>query len=35
LQAVTTTTPLFKQLVNSYAEEAAIEDAVYYLGYIL
>ena len=25
-------TPLFKQLLNSYAEEAAIEDAVYYLG---
>ena len=31
-QAVTTTAPLYKQLVNAYAEEAAIEDAIYYLG---
>lgn len=31
-EAVTTTAPLYKQLLNAYAEEAAIEDAVYYMG---
>jgi len=31
-EAVTTTAPLYKQLVTLYAEEAAIEDAVYYIG---
>lgn len=30
-EAVTTTAPLYKQLINAYAEEAAIEDAVYYM----
>lgn len=31
-EAVTTTAPLYKQLLNAYAEEAATEDANYYLG---
>lgn len=31
-EAVTTTAPLYKQLLNAYAEEAAIEDAVYFMG---
>ncbi|XP_070497258.1 tumor susceptibility gene 101 protein [Chironomus tepperi] len=31
-EAVTTTAPLYKQLINAYAEEASIEDAIYYLG---
>ncbi|TPP58355.1 Tumor susceptibility protein [Fasciola gigantica] len=31
-EAVDTTFPLYKQLVSSFAEEQAIEDAVYYLG---
>lgn len=31
-EAVTTTAPLYKQLINAYAEEAAIEDAIYYMG---
>ncbi|CRK96015.1 CLUMA_CG009455, isoform A [Clunio marinus] len=31
-EAVTTTAPLYKQLINAYAEEAAIEDAIYYIG---
>lgn len=31
-EAVQTTAPLYKQLINAYAEEAAIEDAIYYLG---
>ncbi|XP_037939168.1 tumor susceptibility gene 101 protein-like isoform X2 [Teleopsis dalmanni] len=31
-EAVTTTAPLYRQLLNSYAEEAATEDAIYYLG---
>ncbi|XP_030755968.1 tumor susceptibility gene 101 protein [Sitophilus oryzae] len=30
--AVTTTAPLYKQLLNAYAEEAALEDAIYYMG---
>ncbi|XP_018320962.1 tumor susceptibility gene 101 protein isoform X2 [Agrilus planipennis] len=30
--AVITTAPLYKQLLNAYAEEAAIEDAIYYMG---
>uniref|UniRef100_A0A336L0Q4 CSON014176 protein n=1 Tax=Culicoides sonorensis TaxID=179676 RepID=A0A336L0Q4_CULSO len=30
--AVMTTTPLYRQLLNAYCEEAAIEDAIYYLG---
>ncbi|XP_064602821.1 tumor susceptibility gene 101 protein-like [Liolophura sinensis] len=30
--AVVTTAPLYKQLLNSFAEEQAIEDAIYYLG---
>ncbi|OWF51987.1 tumor susceptibility gene 101 protein-like [Mizuhopecten yessoensis] len=30
--AVVTTMPLYKQLVNSFAEEQAIEDALFYLG---
>ncbi|XP_044732313.1 tumor susceptibility gene 101 protein [Chrysoperla carnea] len=29
--AVTTTTPLYKQLLNAFAEEAATEDAIYYM----
>ncbi|XP_055384215.1 tumor susceptibility gene 101 protein [Condylostylus longicornis] len=31
-EAVVTTAPLYKQLLNAYAEEASIEDAIYYLG---
>lgn len=31
-EAVITTTPLYRQLLNSFAEEQAIEDAIYYLG---
>uniref|UniRef100_A0A2M4AGB9 Putative vacuolar sorting protein/ubiquitin receptor vps23 n=1 Tax=Anopheles triannulatus TaxID=58253 RepID=A0A2M4AGB9_9DIPT len=31
-EAVTTTAPLYKQLLNAYAEEAAIEDATYFIG---
>lgn len=31
-EAVTTTAPLYRQLLNAYAEEAAIEDAIYYIG---
>lgn len=31
-EAVTTTAPLYRQLVNAYAEEQATQDAVYYLG---
>ncbi|KAJ3660829.1 hypothetical protein Zmor_005260 [Zophobas morio] len=30
--AVTTTAPLYKQLLNAFSEEAAIEDAIYYMG---
>ncbi|XP_046332720.1 tumor susceptibility gene 101 protein-like [Haliotis rufescens] len=30
--AVVTTTPLYRQLLNAFAEEQAIEDTVYYLG---
>uniref|UniRef100_A0A0B7A2X0 UEV domain-containing protein n=1 Tax=Arion vulgaris TaxID=1028688 RepID=A0A0B7A2X0_9EUPU len=30
--AVITTTPLYRQLVDAFAEEQAIEDAIYYLG---
>ena len=30
--AVTTTAPLYRQLVNAYAEESAVEDAIYYVG---
>lgn len=31
-EAVTTTAPLYKQLLNAYADEAATEDAIYYMG---
>ena len=31
-EAVTATNPLYKQLMTAYAEEAATEDAVYFLG---
>ncbi|KAG0727348.1 Tumor susceptibility 101 protein [Chionoecetes opilio] len=31
-EAVTTTAPLYKQLLNSYAEDQATQDAIYYLG---
>lgn len=31
-EAVVTTAPLYKQLVNAFAEESATEDAIYYLG---
>ncbi|KAH8343343.1 hypothetical protein KR059_008557 [Drosophila kikkawai] len=31
-EAVTTTAPLYRQLLNAYADEAATEDAIYYLG---
>ncbi|CAH1179304.1 unnamed protein product [Phaedon cochleariae] len=30
--AVITTAPLYKQLLNAFAEEAALEDAIYYMG---
>lgn len=31
-EAVTTTAPLYKQLLNAFAEEQATEDVIYYLG---
>ncbi|GAB0100217.1 tumor susceptibility gene 101 [Sergentomyia squamirostris] len=31
-EAVSTTAPLYRQLLNVYAEEAATEDAIYYMG---
>lgn len=31
-EAVVTTAPLYKQLLNAFAEENATEDAIYYLG---
>lgn len=31
-EAVTTIAPLYKQMLNAFAEEAATEDAIYYLG---
>jgi len=31
-EAVVTVAPLYKQLLNAFAEENAIEDAIYYLG---
>ncbi|KAL8619058.1 hypothetical protein ACOMHN_020756 [Nucella lapillus] len=31
-EAVVTTAPLYRQLIDSFAEEQAIEDAIYYLG---
>lgn len=31
-EAVSTTAPLYRQLLNAYAEEAATEDAIYYMG---
>ncbi|XP_075228812.1 tumor susceptibility gene 101 isoform X2 [Lycorma delicatula] len=31
-EAVTTTAPLYKQILNAYAEEAATEDTIYYMG---
>jgi len=31
-EAVVTTAPIYKQLLNAYAEQAATEDAIYYLG---
>lgn len=31
-EAVTTTAPLYKQLLIAFAEEAATEDAIYYMG---
>lgn len=31
-EAVITTAPLYRQLLNSFAEEQALEDAIYYLG---
>ena len=30
--AVTTPTPLYRQLLNAHAEEAAVHEAIYYLG---
>ncbi|CAH1113155.1 unnamed protein product [Psylliodes chrysocephalus] len=30
--AVITTAPLYKQLLNAFAEEAALEDTIYYMG---
>ncbi|XP_056631868.1 tumor susceptibility gene 101 protein isoform X2 [Diorhabda sublineata] len=30
--AVTTTAPLYKQLLTAFAEEAALEDTIYYMG---
>lgn len=33
--AITTTAPLYKQLLNAFAEEAALEDAIYYMGQAL
>uniref|UniRef100_A0A1B0DB50 Uncharacterized protein n=1 Tax=Phlebotomus papatasi TaxID=29031 RepID=A0A1B0DB50_PHLPP len=31
-EAVSTTAPLYRQLINVYADEAATEDAIYYMG---
>jgi len=31
-EAVTATAPIYKQLINAYAEESATEDAIYFLG---
>ena len=31
-EAVMATTPVFRQIVNSFAEEQALEDTIYYLG---
>ncbi|XP_052832400.1 tumor susceptibility gene 101 protein isoform X1 [Octopus bimaculoides] len=31
-EAVVTTTPLYRQLLNAFAKEQAIEDTIYYLG---
>lgn len=31
-EAVTATAPIYKQLIQAYAEEAATEDAIYFLG---
>ena len=31
-EAVTAAAPLFRQLLNAYAEESATEDALYFLG---
>ena len=31
-EAVTATAPVFKQLINAHSEDAAIEDALYFLG---
>lgn len=31
-EAVTTTAPLYKQILNAFAEEAATEDTIYYMG---
>ncbi|XP_041984766.1 tumor susceptibility gene 101 protein [Aricia agestis] len=31
-EAVVTTAPLYTQLMNSFAEEATLEDAIYYMG---
>lgn len=31
-EAVTTTAPLYKQILNAYAEEASTEDTIYYMG---
>ncbi|KAK8752863.1 hypothetical protein OTU49_007993 [Cherax quadricarinatus] len=31
-EAVTTTAPLYKQLLNAYAEDQSTQDAIYYLG---
>ena len=31
-EAVTTTGPLYRQLLNAHAEEAAVHEAIYYLG---
>lgn len=31
-EAVVTTTPLYSQLLNAFAEEATLEDAIYYMG---
>ena len=30
--AVSTTTPLYRQLLNAHAEESAVHEAIYYLG---
>ena len=30
--AVSATTPLYRQLVNAHAEESAVSEAIYYLG---